>query len=266
MVRACASPVGLFACGGRGWRTSLPLTNGKSMQPVFVLVHSPSVGPLTWSPVAARLDAQGFASIVPSLVDVADTDPPFWPRVVEDVTAAISQLDPDQRVLLVAHSNAGLFIPLLVTHATRPVRGCVFVDAALPAPAGPTPVAPTELLDFLRTRAIDGRLPPWTEWWDEEDVAPMFPDPQTRAEVTAEQPRLPLTYYEQAVPVPAGWDDRPCGYLLFGPPYDEMAADARGRGWLVKELPGQHLHQIVDPDGVAERLITMTRRLVATSP
>ncbi len=218
MVRAFAWPVGLFACGGRGWWTSLPLTDGKSMQPVFVLVHSPSVGPLTWAPVAARLDAQEFPSIVPSLIDVADSDPPFWPRVVEHVTAVMSRLDPDRQVLLVAHSNAGLFIPLLVTHATRPVRGCVFVDAALPAPAGPTPVAPTELLDFLRTRAIDGRLPPWTEWWDEEDVAPMFPDPQTRAEVTAEQPRLPLTYYEQAVPVPAGWDDRPCGYLLFGPP------------------------------------------------
>jgi len=126
-------------------------------------------------------------------------------------------------------------------------------------------MALAELLNFLRTKATDGRLLLWTEWW-EEDVAPMFPAPQTRAAVTAEQPRLPLTYYEQAVPAPAGWDDQPCGYLLFGPPYDEMAADARGRGWLVEELPGQHLHQIVDPDGIAERLITMTQRLAPTAP
>lgn len=236
------------------------------MQPVFVLVHSPSVGPLTWVPVADQLRGRGHESIVPSLLDVADAGPPFWPRVVEHVTAAMDQVDRDRAVLLVAHSNAGLFVPLLVAAAPRPVRECLFVDAALPAPAGSTPAVPVELLDVLRSKATGGRLPPWTQWWDEEDVAPMFPDAQTRAAVTAEQPRLPLAYYEQVVPVPAGWDDRPCGYLLFGPAYDEVAADARGRGWLVEELPGHHLHQLVDPAGVAERLITMVQRLAATSP
>lgn len=235
------------------------------MRSVFVLVHSPSVGPLTWAPVAARLRARGQESVVPSLLDVGKGGPPFWPRVVKDVNAGMSQLAKDRPVLLVAHSNAGLFVPLLVAHAAQPVRGCLFVDAALPALAGSTPVAPAELLDFLRGKVNDGWLPPWTQWWDEEDVAPMFPDPQRRAAVTAEQPRLPLKYYEQLVPVPVGWDvDLPCGYLLFGSPYDEAAADARRRGWLVEQLPGQHLHQIVDPDGTADRLVSMARRLEAT--
>lgn len=165
-------------------------------------------------------------------------------------------------MVLVAHSNAGLFVPVLVEHATRPVRACLFVDAGLPALAPTTPVAPSGLLDMLRERAVDGLLPPWTDWWDEEDMAPMFPDPQTRAAVTAEQPGLPLSYYQQEVPVPAGWDDRPCGYLVFGPPYDQEAAEARRRGWLVDELPGLHLHQIVEPDATAGRLITMTQQLV----
>jgi pimeloyl-ACP methyl ester carboxylesterase len=234
------------------------------MQPVFVLVHSPSVGPLTWTPVADRLRGRGFESVVPSLLDVADAGPPFWPRVVEDVTAAMSRLDQDASVLLVAHSNAGLFVPLLVADAPRAVRGCLFVDAALPAAADSTPVAPAELLDFLRSKLIGDRLPPWTQWWDEEDVAPMFPDPHLRAAVTAQEPQLPLAYYEQTVPVPAGWDDVPCGYLLFGPPYHEVAADARRRGWLVEELPGEHLHQIVDPDATADTLIGMAHRLEAT--
>ena len=228
------------------------------MQSVFVLVHSPSVGPLTWGPVADALAMPKHKSVVPSLLDVADAEPPFWPRVVEVVNAAMSRLDQGQCVLLVAHSNGGMFVPLLVTHALRPVRCCLFVDAALPAQARQTPVAPTERADFLRGKVSDGRLPPWTEWWGEGDIATLFADAATRAAMTAEEPRLPFAHYEQSVPVPAGWnDDVVCGYLLFGPPYDQVAADARSRGWLVEELPGQHLHQLVDPDATADRLITI---------
>jgi hypothetical protein len=181
-----------------------------------------------------------------------------------DPVAELVRVDQNASVLLVAHSNAGLFVPLLVAHAPRAVRGCLFVDAALPALGDSTPVAPAQLLDFLRNKVVGDRLPPWTQWWDEADIAPMFPNPQLRAAVTAEEPRLPLAYYEQTVPVPVGWDDVPCGYLLFGPPYDEVAADARGRGWLVEELPGEHLHQIVDPDATADRLIAMAHGLGAT--
>jgi hypothetical protein len=187
----------------------------------FVLVHSPSVGPSTWAPVATRLRDLGAVAVVPSLVDVADAEPPFWPRVAELVGAAIEQLPPGQSVVLVGHSNAGLFLPVIVAAATRPVAGCHFVDAALPSRGGPTPVVPPELLDFLRRKVTGGRLPQWTAWWDEADIAPMFPDPRTRASVSAEQPQLPLSYYEQHIPVPDGWDKRPCGYLLFGAPYEE---------------------------------------------
>jgi hypothetical protein len=231
------------------------------MQPAFVLVHSPAVGPLTWAAVADSLAVRRRESVIPSLLDVADVEPPFWPRVVDVVNAAMSRLDQGQAVVLVAHSNAGLFVPLLVMHAVRPVRCCLFVDAALPARAGQTPAAPAELLHFLRGKVTDGRLPPWTEWWD-EDISVLFPVAATRAAVAAEQPRLPLAYYEQSLPVPAGWDDEvSCGYLLFSPPYDEVAADARSRGWLVEELTGQHLHQLVDPDAAADRLITMADSL-----
>jgi hypothetical protein len=69
-----------------------------------------------------------------------------------------------------------------------------------------------------------------------------------------------LSYYEQQIPVPAGWDDRPCGYLLFGPPYDYMAQESRERGWDVDQVPGGHLHQLVDPDGVTARIVAMTER------
>jgi hypothetical protein len=216
------------------------------MDVVYVLVHSPSVGPLTWAPVAARLPG----SVVPSLLEVADAGPPFWPTVTRLVGEALAGISPEAPVVLVAHSNAGLFVPLILETAERPIAGCVFVDAALPARSGPTPVAAPELVDFLRPKLTGGRLPRWTDWWDESDVAPMFPDEETRRTVSAEQPRLPLSYYEQQIPVPDGWDDVPCSYLLFGPPYDVVAQDARERGWAIEHVPGLHLHQLVDPDAV----------------
>ncbi|MGD1223483.1 alpha/beta hydrolase [Streptomyces krungchingensis] len=227
------------------------------MQPIFVLVHSPSVGPSTWQPVADRLRAAGHQVRVPSLLDVGAGAPPFWPRVVEAVRDDLRQVPVDSPVTLVAHSNAGLFLPVMRSGLDHPVTGSVFVDAALPALTGPTPVAPPELLEFLRPLAVNGRLLRWTDWWDEADVAPMFTDPTVRQTVVEEQPTLPLSYYEQRIPVPGGWDDHPCSYLLFGPPYDDVAADARERGWRVAHLPGAHLHQIVDPAGTARQLVEL---------
>jgi hypothetical protein len=127
-------------------------------------------------------------------------------------------------------------------------------------------VAPPELLALLRDKAPAGRLPRWTDWWDEEDVAPLFPDQATRQAVTEEQPRLPLSYYEASVPVPPRWDARPCAYLLFGPPYDLLASQARGRGWIVEQLRGAHLHQLVDPDGVARLLLVIADQMAILKP
>lgn len=235
------------------------------MEPAFVLVHSLLLGPSTWASVAASLRGTGAVTVVPSLVDVTDADdPPFWPRVAAAVDDAISDLPQDQPIVLVAHSNAGLLVPVMVQAARRPVAGCLFVDASLPSRTGPTPATSPERLSHLRTMVTEGRLPPWTTWWDEDAIGPLFPDPRTRSAVSAEQPRLPLSYYEQQIPVPAGWDDRPCGYLLFGPLYDHIARQSRERGWDVDEVPGGHLHQLVDPDAVAARILAMTARW--TSP
>ena len=228
------------------------------MTPVFVLVHSLLLGPRSWAPAAAALADLGAEAVVPSLVDVTDVDsPPFWPAVAGRVAEAVGRLPAGRPVVVVAHSNAGLLVPVIVSASPRPVAGCLFVDARLPARDGSTPTASPERLEFLRGRVTAGRLPPWTDWWAEDEVAALFPDEETRAAVSAEQPRLPLSYYEQQIPVPAGWDDRPCGYVLFAPAYEPMAHEAQERGWAVGELSGGHLHQLVDPAAVAARLVAM---------
>jgi pimeloyl-ACP methyl ester carboxylesterase len=230
------------------------------MATTFVLIHSPSVGPRTWQPVAHRLAELGWEAAVPSLLHVTDGGPPFWPRVVDAVRAGLDT-EQSQGVVLVAHSNAGLFIPVVSAALPGRVRGCIFVDAALPPASGSAPVAPPELLALVRDKASDGLLPRWTDWWDEEAVAPLFPDQRTRQAVSEEQPRLPLSYYEASVPAPVGWDAQPCAYLLFGPPYNELADEARERGWIVQQLPGRHLHQLVDPDGVARLLLAIADQM-----
>ena len=222
---------------------------------LFVLVHSPSVGPSTWSPVAGPLTALGCDAVVPSLLSVGEGGPPFWPRAVAAVIAGLAGTDQGQPLVLVAHSNAGVFVPVIACGLARPVACSIFVDATVPATGGHTPTAGDQFLPFLRGLADpDGRLPRWTDWWDEQEVAPMFPSPQAREVITGEQPRLPLAYYLEQVPAPAGWADHPCGYLQFSPAYQDQAEQARHRGWPVQSLPGEHLHQIVAPQGVARVL------------
>jgi hypothetical protein len=224
--------------------------------PLFVLVHSPSVGPASWQPVADRLRAQGHQVAVPSLLAVGQGEPPFWPRVVAAVAGGLAGAGPGRPVVLVAHSNAGVFVPVIARGLAQPVACSVFADATVPAAAGQTPTAGEEFLPFLRGLAgPDGLLPRWTDWWDEQEVAPLFPDPRAREVIIAEQPRLPLSYYTEQVPAPAGWDDHPCGYLLFSDAYQGEAGRARQRGWPVRAVPGEHLHQVTDPGGVAAALL-----------
>lgn len=221
------------------------------MDTAYVLMHSPLVGPSSWGPVARRLPG----AVAPSFGHLADAQPPFWRIVAETVTAAIEHLPPGTGVVLVGHSNAGRFMPVVVDAIGRTVKGCLFVDASLPARSGMTDGVSRALLDHVRRKADGGRLPPWSRWWDEADIAPMFPDAQTMRAFRDEEPRLPLSYFEQRIPVPSGWDDGIwCGYLMFAPPGqegdDDKARDARERGWRVERLPGLHLHQLVDPDAV----------------
>ncbi len=255
-----AGRLGGQAVPGQHGRRAVPAGRDTvaAMGPLFVLIHSPSVGPATWTPVARELAERGHEALVPSLVHVGAGAPPAWRHVAAAVAGALADVPPDRGVILVAHSNAGLFVPVVCKAVRQPVAASVFVDALVPARQGATPATEDEFLASLKGLAgPDGRLPRWTDWWGDEDIAPLFPDEETRRVVTEEQPRLPLSYFEQAVPVPDGWADHPCVYVLFGPAYERVAAEARARGWSVRHIPGEHLHQIVDPAAVAEELISV---------
>ncbi len=213
-----------------------------------MLVHSPFVGPAAWYATAQAFTATHRRARVPSLLHVARSVPPYWPAAVRTVTEHAA----DDEVLLVPHSNAGLFVPAIVDALGEQVRGVVFVDATLPGSADPP-------RDLLRALAVDGLLPPWTSWWDEAEVAELFSDTTVRAAIEAEQPHMPLAYFDHPPPAPDGWSaGMSCAYLWFGPPYDGEAAEAAARGWPTQHLPGTHLHMLADPAGVAAAVLRLS--------
>jgi hypothetical protein len=180
---------------------------------------------------------------------------PTAPRTPDEFLAHLLREVPRGRdVVLVPHSNAGLYVPAV--SAVRDVVAAVLVDAALPPAGGPAPVAPPELLGGLdRLVGSDGVLPPWTDWWDEAQLAPLFPDAATRSAVEADQPRVPLEYLRGTVPVPDGWTSLPAAYLAFGETYAAERDRAAGWGWPVRTLAGAHLHPVVDPEAVAAAVL-----------
>jgi hypothetical protein len=218
------------------------------MGPSLILIHSPFLGPTTWQSTARAIEGKGRRVNVPSLLAVAQSTPPYWPAGVDSIVRSAA----DESVVLVPHSNAGLYVPAVVEALGEQVGGVVFVDAALPGGGHHTTAA------FLRRLATDdGLLPPWTAWWGESDVAALFPDADLRSEVEAEQPRMPLTYYDHLPPAPRDWTAPPSAYVWFGQPYDKAARQAAALGWPTVHLPGSHLHMLTDPEAVADAVLHM---------
>jgi hypothetical protein len=219
----------------------------------IALLPSPLLGPVVWSRVAPLLREHGHLvtelGLPERLVSVAD--------VLEGFAA---QLPTDEPVVLVPHSNAGLYVAALA--AQRPVAALVFADALVPGPGPATPTTSPGGRRMLADLTDDqGLLPPWTRWWPDEDTASLFPDPETRRSVERAERRLPYSYFEEAVPSPPGWRDLPAAYLAFGDTYADERAEAGRWGWPVATLAGQHLHPLVDPAAVTEALERLLARL-----
>jgi hypothetical protein len=220
----------------------------------FVLVHSPAVGPTTWRPVAEELRRRGHAADVPHLAAAGPIR--GWRDCVDAVVAAVSSVD--EPVALAGHSNAGLLLPAIGAAVAAPIASLLFVDAPIPVTSGDTPLAPPWFLEQLRSIAEDGMLPPWSTWFGDDVMRLLVPDDDLRETLVREMPSLPLAYYVEAAPAPAGWDAAPCAYLMFSPAYAEFAEQARGTGWPVEEFAGaEHLHLVVDPAAVADAMLRL---------
>lgn len=221
-----------------------------------VVLPSALVGPGAYGALVRALGERGVHA---SLADLPD-EVAAGADVVRAFASVIDRKRPD---LAVAQSNSGLVAPIVAGDV--PV---VFTDAALPAQHGSTPMAPPAMLSRLESLAdAGGVLPTWTEWFDEESVAGLFPDADTRADVEGGLPRLPLDYFRSAVDVPDGWESGARAYLAFGATYAGELARARALGWPVHTVEGaQHLHHLVDPGGVLRLILDLADRAQVSFP
>jgi Alpha/beta hydrolase family len=230
-----------------------------------VLIHSPLLGPTSWSLVLQELKRRGYQAVAPSLLGIGTAPPPQWRHVPEAVRRATTPIV--SPVMLVGHSGAGPLLPLIAEGLTAEVVGLIFVDASLPPAYGVASLVPPEFMDHLRALAGDGVLPPWSSWFGEQTMEELVPSEPVRDALEAEMPRLPLSFFEAAVPMPQAWTRRPCAYLLLSDEaYGASAAHARKRGWPVAELPGaQHLSIITDPLAVTDVLLDLAHHLQPAS-
>ena len=220
-----------------------------------VLVHSPLVGPGTWGPVAAELGRRGRLVAVPVLGPDALPD---WRPWVGEVCGVVRAMP--GKVIVAGHSGGGILLPLVATEARGEVGCLLFVDSDVPCRDGVTPVVPEGFRKTLSGLAgEDGLLPPWPAWWADDVMRDLIPDDQGRAAIAAEAQALPLAYFDERIPSPAGWDQVPCGYLQLSEAYVEAAAEARGRGWPVESIDGaQHMHPVVAPGEVAKAMLRLS--------
>lgn len=223
------------------------------MAATLALLRSPLLGPQAWEPVAEVLRSGGWSVLEQEGAAEAPVAPA---NVLERFLAGLPN---DRDLVLVPHSNAGLYVPDLAR--SRPASGYIFVDAILPPDGGTVPVAPPDLVNGLESLADHvGTLPPWTAWWSDEDSSGLYPNATTRGRIAEQAPRIPLDYLRSTITLPPDWNHHPGAYLAFGDTYAGDRATALAHGWPTATMTGRHLHQLHQPGAVAARILALARQ------
>ena len=219
------------------------------MKPTLLFVHSPVVGPSTWLDTAEVLRQKGFHCVVADLTDVPD--PPYYPKYAAAAAAAVAgEAGP---VVVVGHSAAGALLPAIAEAVGERMRGALFVDAMLPQPGRSWfDTAPPGAEAQLRGLAVDGFLPPYDGWFPPGVLEDLLPDPAVRRRLAAENPRLPVAYFEEPAPPARFAESVACAFLRLGPPFDPAADKAQRLGWWVIRKEWDHLRMLSAPEAVAD--------------
>ena len=234
---------------------------------MYILIHSPLVGPLTWSRVAGEMQARGLKALVPTLEDSTSSGDPFWKQHAAWVARAVSPIEQNTPVILAAHSGAGPLLPAIRRSIPNPVRAYVFVDAGIPRD-GATRLELMKSEDpewagqFKAHLEQGGRFPDWSF----DDLQEVIPDENLRRQIVSEIRPRGVSFFTEPIPVFAGWPDAPCIYIRFSAPYDRSAAQAMASDWLVHDLDSGHFHMLVNPVAVTDMIINSVNLVSPPNP
>lgn len=211
----------------------------------IVLLPSPYLGQHTWLDTAEQLRATG-AEVV-----LADAGSSFDPRTIaEDFRRSCADLGD---AVLVAHSNAALYLPRLLVEAPNAIG--ILVDAAIPPEDQEVSMAPAAGRRQLSSLERDGWLPSWPLWWDEDVWRSMIRSQDRRDALLSQAPPVPAGYLAAQLDLPSGWHRGPRGYLCFQEAYRDELNAAHQLGWATRMLPGTHLHMVDEPQETAAAII-----------
>src|SRR5213594_4418250 len=168
---------------------------------MYVLVHSPLVGPLSWQRFVEELARRGIEATIPEVSDHPSSTAPYWEQHARSVARSLRRIPPDEPMTLAAHSGAGPLLPAVVQALGRPVQACLFVDAGLPGDGASrldgirreSPEWAAELEAHLRS---GGRFPEWTE----DDLRDVIPVDGLREGILAEVRPRPLAFFTEPIP------------------------------------------------------------------
>lgn len=224
---------------------------------LFVLLHSPLVGPFSWALVADALRERGHPAVVPSVRSLEQTGPPYWERHVEAITQSVDAEQPSE-VILVGHSGAGRLLPVLGERLAMRVAAYVFVDSDIPTKTeSRLDAMPDEIAQQFRDAAENGLLPPWPEEVFKHEIR----DDDVRRRLVAELSPLPLAVYEEPIPLPPTWPDAACAYIRLSDKYPAAETHAESEGWPIHRFDGDHFFILVEPNSVAAALIQIASEL-----
>lgn len=228
----------------------------------YVLIPSPLVGPFTWELVQQVMKEQNLRVVVFTLFDDPNSALPYWQQHAESVAQSLAQIPPEQKIILVAHSGAGLLLPAIRQKLTS-IYAYVFVDAGIPRDG-------LSRLDLMKLED-----PHWAEQfhqsllqgeqfptWSEDDLKEIIPDGETRRKLVAEIRPRSLPFFVEAIPVLAGWPDAPCIYIKFSASYEWDAMQSKQAGWPVYEMDAGHFHMLVDSTAIADLLVKTVHNLL----
>lgn len=217
----------------------------------LLFIHSPLVGPSSLKRLADIAEARGLRACLPDLTGIGHASSTGWSDYIDPAVTAGLELDDD--VVVVGHSGAGVFLPLIGERLGKSLDALLFLDAVVPPESGRyrTPESMKALLDE-QTNA--GRMRKWIDWWPETVVDRLLPNEEVRAALSADMPELPRSLYDLEVAMPPGWSDFNSSYLRLSGSYDEDLKQAIGRGWQTGSIDGTHLSMVTDPDRIMREM------------